>query len=310
MALNIEFVCPTKTENNVLEELDNAYTKISEMSFDERAFLNALILRNNPKKILEIGVSAGGSSIVILNAIKKNSDVNLYSIDLHDNWYKDSKKKTGYFVDSYQHLKSKWKLFTGSLALKFIEQIGSGIDFCLIDTAHVNPGEILDVLMVLPFLEKNAMIVFHDIALHNHYYLEKKKFLGERAITNNLLMSSLTGKKYLQGNYTIIGEKYFPNIGGIKINENTKENIFEIFNLLMIKWTYLPTEEQEKNIISFFSRYYDKYYIEYLENVFKYQKKIMVFDKWSRIKKLIKKTLGDKNIMVIKKIINKKKKQQ
>jgi len=305
MALNIELVTPTEKENEALNELDDSYTKISEMSFDERAFLNAVILRNSPKKLLEIGVSSGGSSVVILNAIKNVPEAKLYSIDLYDYWYKDKSKKTGYFVDNYLHLKSKWELFTGSLTLKFIEQIGNGIDFCLIDTAHVNPGEIFDVLMVLPFLRDNATIVFHDVALHTHYFLDKKLFLGEKAITNNLLMSSITGKKYLQGNYTDTGDKYFPNIAGIKINRDTKENIFEIFNLLMIKWMYLPTIEQEQEILAFFTKYYDEYFIRYLRNVFKYQRKIMDFNDRNHIKDGIKMIIGKENIMKIKKILRK-----
>jgi hypothetical protein len=36
------------------------------------------------------------------------------------------------------------------LALRFMDTIDGEIDFCFIDTAHVNPGEIFDVLMVLP----------------------------------------------------------------------------------------------------------------------------------------------------------------
>jgi len=302
MALNVELVCPSELENSVLNELDNSYTKVSEMSFEERTFLNTLILRNNPKKLLEIGVSAGGSSIVILNAIKSVPDAKLYSIDLYDEWYKDIDKKTGYFVDNYQHLKLKWKLYTGSLALKFIDQIGSGIDFCLIDTVHTNPGEIFDVLMVLPFLKDNAIIVFHDTALHTYYYLDKKIFLGERAITNNLLMSSITGKKYLQGNYVVTGEKGFPNIGGIKTNENTKENIFEIFNLLMIKWSYLPTDDQKNEIISFLGKYYNKYYIDYLVDVFHYQKQTMSIKK-PKIKMIIKGIIGWENVYKIKKLL-------
>jgi len=304
MALNnIDFVCPTEAENNILDELDNAYTEVSEMTPDERAFLNALILRNNPEKLLEIGVGEGGSSIVILNAIKNVPDAKLHSVDLNDNWYKGGGKKTGYYVDNYPRLKSKWKLYTGALTLKFIEQIGGGIDFCLIDTAHVNPGEIMDFLMVLPFLKDNAIIVFHDTAIHTHYYLDRKIFAGERAITNNMLISAVTGKKYLQGNYAAVGEKYFPNIAAVKSDKGTRENVFEIFNLLMIKWTYLPTEEQEDDIISFLSRYYDKYHIEYLKNVFKYQRKIMSFEKGRRMKNFIKKIFGKKNITRIKKII-------
>ena len=32
-----------------------------------------------------------------------------------------------------------------------------------IDSAHFEPGEILDFLIVLPFLKENAIVGFHDI---------------------------------------------------------------------------------------------------------------------------------------------------
>jgi predicted O-methyltransferase YrrM len=290
--LNIEFICPTEAENTILGELDNAYTKVSEMSFDERAFLNALILRNTPKKLLEIGVSSGGSSIVILNAIKNIPDAKLYSVDLNDNWYRDSGKKTGYFVDNYQQLKPKWKLLTGALTLKFIEQIGGGIDFCLIDTWHYNPGEIFDILMVLPYLTDDAIIIFHDVKLHTTWRTRA-------GITNNLLMSSITGRKLLQGDT----QRIFPNIAGIKTNAKTKENIYEIFNLLTIQWSYFPADSQEKEIVSFFKRHYDEYYAKYIVDVFAYQRELMKHDKKRKLKEIIKKVLGYKNIKLIKKLL-------
>ncbi|MDR2427433.1 MAG: hypothetical protein LBD19_00585 [Endomicrobium sp.] len=78
---NIEFLIPTQNETQHLNTLNNAFTQISEMTQYEREYLNALILRNKPKKLLEIGVSAGCSSIVILNAIKDVQSSKLYSID-------------------------------------------------------------------------------------------------------------------------------------------------------------------------------------------------------------------------------------
>ena len=303
--LDVDFITPAEAENEILKQLDNSYIKISEMTFEERAFLNALILQKQPKKLLEVGVSAGGSSIVILNAIKDIADAKLYSIDLNDNWYQNPKFKTGYFVDNYQSLKSKWELFTGDLVHKFIEKIGNGIDFCLVDTAHVNPGEIFDFLMMLPFLDDDAIVVFHDVAYHTFYsYRRKHDELVEMGITNNLLMSSITGKKILQGNYQK-GETYFPNIAGIRINVNTKESIFEVFNLLMIKWYYLPTDDQEKEMISFFGKYYNKYYIDYLEDVFRYQKLIRSMDNRRGIKIIIKEIIGRKNVAKIKKLLKK-----
>ena len=32
-----------------------------------------------------------------------------------------------------------------------------------IDSGHYEPGEILDFLMVLPFLKEEAIVIFHDI---------------------------------------------------------------------------------------------------------------------------------------------------
>jgi predicted O-methyltransferase YrrM len=299
---HVNFVNPTDAENEILTQLDDSYTQISEMSLAQRMFINALILRNKPKKILEIGVSAGGSSIVILNAIKDFSGAKLFSVDLYDTWYKDTDYKTGYYVDNYPHLKGNWKLFTGGLALKFIEEIAGEVDLCLIDTAHCNPDEILDVLMVLPFLKDDAIIIFHDVALHTHYFLKGKFVLGQKSITNNLLMSSITGEKYLINR---MEGTNFPNIAGVKMNKNTKENIFEIFNLLMLKWSYIPTELQEKEIFSHFEKYYDEYYIKYLNEIFKYQKKVMIYDKNYKLEETIKRIIGKTNIIKIKRMIGK-----
>jgi predicted O-methyltransferase YrrM len=77
----MQFVKPSEYENKILNRLNNSYLKISEMTEGEREFLNSLILRTKPKKVLEVGVSAGGSSIIMLNALKEIDNSSLYSID-------------------------------------------------------------------------------------------------------------------------------------------------------------------------------------------------------------------------------------
>jgi predicted O-methyltransferase YrrM len=266
----MEIIVPLIDENEKLYTLDNAYEKISQMTAHEREFINALILRNKPTKLLEIGVSAGSSSIVMLNAIKDSKNAKLFSIDYMENWYKSPDKKTGYLVENYNELKQKWNLYTGGLALKFMKKIGKEIDFCLIDTVHTNPGGILDFLMILPYLKKNAIIIFHDIGWHTWNYLD-----SQWDITNALLMSTIYGKKIIQGNFSQKDENngrttVFPNIGGIKINNDTSKHIYELFNLLTIKWDYIPEEEIE--LISYLSEYYAPYFMEQLQNIFNYQK--------------------------------------
>ena len=114
-------------------------------------------------------------------------------------------------------------------------------------------------------------------------------------------MSSITGRKLLQGNT----QRIFPNIAGIKTNAKTKENIYEIFNLLTMQWNYLPTDSHEKEMVSFFRMHYDEYYIKYIIDVFAYQHELMKYNKKRRLKEIIKKILGDKNIKLIKKILMK-----
>ena len=116
-----------------------------------------------------------------------------------------------------------------------------------------------------------------------------------------LTAADVVNSYILQRNYQK-GENYFPNIAGISINASTKENIFEIFNLLMIKWYYLPTDNQEKEMISFFEKYYDKYYINYLADVFQYQKELKILYNKPRIKVIIKELVGEDNVAKIKKL--------
>lgn len=125
---------------------------------NQKEFLNGLIRKFEPKKIVEIGVASGGSSIIILNAIKDIKNAHLYSIDLKP------KHNIGYYVKKfYPDFLNNWSLYKGNIAAKFIENIGN-IDMILIDSAHFEPGEILDFLIVLPFLKDSEIVCFHDIA--------------------------------------------------------------------------------------------------------------------------------------------------
>ena len=69
------------------------------MNKNQRGFINGLIRYFKPKKILELGVFFGGSSIIILNAIKDIEDSHLFSIDINNS------SSVGKCVDKYfKHL--------------------------------------------------------------------------------------------------------------------------------------------------------------------------------------------------------------
>ncbi len=281
------FEASTK-ENKVLAGLSDDYLTLSEMSDEERQFLSALVLRKQPKKLLEIGVSAGSSSVILLNAIKDISNAALHSIDYATDYYLDNTKKTGFVVDGYTDLSSKWKLYTGGLALEYMDKIGDGIDFCFIDAAHMNPGEILDTLMVLPYLKDDAIIVYHDVNLPT--FVHKVTYDINRTLTNNLLMSAVHGKKIILKNFKWGKDSrtHFPNMGAIQLNTNSKAHVFEIFNLLTLKWSYLPTKSEEETIIKFFAKHYDKYPVDYTRKCFEYQRSRFKVSTTEKAKKFLK----------------------
>ena len=63
-------------------EIENKLKGFIEMTTDEQRFVNGMVRKVKPKKIVEIGVAYGGTSAIILNAIKDIKDSKLYSIDI------------------------------------------------------------------------------------------------------------------------------------------------------------------------------------------------------------------------------------
>lgn len=66
------------------------------MTEDETKFLIHQLIQNKPKKILEIGVAAGGTTQYILNNMPENSE--LFSVDISKECYCENNKETGYIA--------------------------------------------------------------------------------------------------------------------------------------------------------------------------------------------------------------------
>jgi len=143
--INFNNISIEETDLNNFSLIENEIKNYIEFAIDEQKFFHGLLRTIKPKKIVEIGVSCGGSAVLILNAIKDIEGAKLFSIDKSMNWYRDGNKKTGYLVqEKFPELMNKWTLYTGGLTAEFIESIGDGIDLASIDTVHITPGEMLD----------------------------------------------------------------------------------------------------------------------------------------------------------------------
>ena len=94
---------------NIFKKIENEIKNYIELTLEEQKFMNGLIRKIKPRKIVEIGVSKGGSSVLILNAIKDIKGSKLFSIDKSIYCYREKHKKTGFVVEEkFPELLGKW----------------------------------------------------------------------------------------------------------------------------------------------------------------------------------------------------------
>lgn len=211
----------------------------SEMTSFQLAFLCGLLREKNPKKILEIGVAGGGSTAVVLTCLKiLEKEAEMYSVDLAEKWYRTDKRETGFVAKEYmdQVLGSvQHKFLLGKSIPHVINKIGHGIDFLIMDTMHFLPGELLDFLICLPYLADGCVVVLHDV-IQNH------KTTGDNAIATKLLFDLVHGTKwYMDEKTDTFG---YSNIAAFEVNEQTRENILNVFSGLNYTWTYLLRDDE------------------------------------------------------------------
>ena len=237
-----------------LSELDNIVNV--EMTSDEISFLKTFIQRYNPKKIVEVGVSAGGNTVNLLRW--KDANAKLFSIDIMYTWYRDSEKLSGFMADEVED-NTNWKIFRGYDYLDVCEEIGGDIDCIVIDTNHVMPGEFLTFIAALPNLKDGCIVILHDIHL-NMSYFSKNSFINYQVheyCTGLLFGGVSSNKKWIL-------KSDIPNIGAFVVDKSTRDNIKDIFHILCTSWFYFPTDLN----IGDYSEYVNKNYSVECYNLF------------------------------------------
>ena len=194
--------------------------------------------------------------------------------------YDESEKATGF------------KLLTGGCIPEFIESIGKRIDFLVLDTMHICPGELLDFLVCFPYMTEKCVVVMHDIAMQFGN--------NTNAYATQLLLDTVTADKII-GNDKETGFSGYPNIGALIINNDTKKYIENVFSALNIPWSYMP--EDIELYRDCFIRNYDRDLVDIYDMA--YSNNTLILNKKSRQKvKMIGdwislgKAISDKDIYI------------
>lgn len=223
--------------------------------------------RKKTKKIVEVGISNGGTTSCIIKTVmdfKLDSDV--YGVDISKVCYRNSKYESGFLAKEVaKDLDfNKLHIFTGDVVASFLDDIAKNhdIDFLILDTTHSVPGEILEFIVCYPFLTSNATVVLHDV--------------GMNLISNNttehatkVLFDVVSADKYML-NLDFTGLS-FPNIAAFQLNNRTPDSLNSLFSSLSLSWEYLIDDLYLAKYLSFIKKYYSEAQYSYLVDLLKVQ---------------------------------------
>ena len=226
------------------------------------AFLCGALKTFRPRKIVEVGVAVGGSTVTILQTLEEiGAPYEMHSIDLSPNFlfegYTD--KPVGFVAEFakekvFGNMNGTHEFYLGKILPQVIDEIGDGIDFVILDTVHSLPGEVLDFLAVLPYLTDDAVVVLHDVSLHQIEAVEEN--------ATGVLFGAVTAEKFL--NFQPDSELFrYPNIAAFQVNEHTAENIENVFLSLILRWDYWP-----EYLLGIYRQHYRRFYSDALCEIF------------------------------------------
>ena len=127
-------------------------------------------------------------------------------------------------------------------------------DLLFIDSAHEAPGEILNFIEALPFLNENCIVIIHDILWHFTRRAPKPPKEVKFTPSSIYLISCLYGDKIIIKNNKI--ESGIENIGAVFLYNNQEKHYLDYFLLLNSFWEYMPTKQQLKDLKIFIKKYY------------------------------------------------------
>lgn len=251
---------------NYLDVLNQLKSKSQKSLSDENVnWICSMIEKYKPKRILEVGVSTGGSTAVYLNCIKQlGLETELVSVDSQMiATTKSGKPAIGsevYQLKEYLDL-TNFKLITGKMIPEISDQIGI-FDMVIMDTVHFVPGEVLDVLCLKNNIHEKSILIFDDINIESRYPNLYKENLNSVS-SNAMLLSSLNGT-------LLFPDTIFPEIGGIILEKEIDWN--KLLLCLCHKWNsdILDFKDQYFNQIKklYGNDFYDK--LEKIYEKYKY----------------------------------------
>jgi|GEM_PF-1773450 len=190
-------------------------------------------------KVIEVGTYHGISALYMLRAgIMCNEKYHQYDIEVENSDFYGEVVRHELNLDQIKH----WSFMNGKTTFD-IESILSKdeqIDMIFIDGAHAHPYPLLDLIMLLPYMRKDALVCFHDVEFYN--------LPGE--LGGGYMYTGWRGQKYL--NQCVENNSLKPcgdqSLGVLKLPENVNElydNLVEIAGQAIVESFFNYTQKNE-----------------------------------------------------------------
>lgn len=181
-------------------------------------------------------------------------------MDKSERLYHGPKHRTGFLADDIIRERGlvQHHFLLGKVLPEFLPEIGTGIDFMVLDTVHSLPGELLDFLCVLPYLKDGAVVCLHDVNLCHWMHWPD-------AVATNVLLHSIVAEHILPTLRDGFGERKLANIAAFRITPETREHIINVFLALTMPWAYVPVAGD----LLAYSRFIREHYDDELFDIYK-----------------------------------------
>ena len=210
----------------------------------EAMFLQKALVDIKADRVLEIGTAAGISTGLIGLFMNDYGGSELYSVDLHKNFFANKTKRTGYLAaEIHQKGLPKTEVILEKMTTDLGDMFADKLfDAVFIDANHQHPWPTLDMIACIPFLRKGGIMLHHDLAL----YTQQNPVLGigPKFLYDQIPESSLT---------TITGD--YKNIYYIRNDRQFEDNLIAS---LRIPWNLQEalTDESRKAFEFLIERYW------------------------------------------------------
>lgn len=242
--LKIDRVSFSNEEVVAIKDLDEMALHVGQLGGWDVIFLFIFGKTVPAKNVVEVGTSTGFSAFVLANALsfqnKTEKPINLRTLDIRSHFSVEKNKRIGYLLENWSDKdKVNVEVYRESKSIlipKIFEP--KSVQLAFIDGNHEHPWALQDLLNIIPVADKNAVIIFHDIAL--------PEYIKKSGRENSPVFKGFGcyGAKYIFDNWPLPKIKR-GNIGAITLPDNTDDLKYYLKEIMEIPFE-VPEGEHAK----------------------------------------------------------------